>query len=395
MANKGTVIKIHNKRAVIMTDQCDFKEIVLKYPAQVGDTVDYRDEDIQYNSGSRKLPALVASVLLCLFFVSSLILYKPLLDPVYAYISFDINPGLEIKIDRNIQVIGVRSFNQDGQQLLEHNQISNGALDQAISYIIRQSRQDSYLHADKMNYVAVSLYYPGDIRERNFLSDLNAMIAKELEDNHLKATIFYYMVNKQAYEQASQYNVSPARWVIWQAAQHSGFNYDLNGDLPWQDKRLLDTASGKADRVIDIGARDGAANLNGKAPETQPIRQQESAGREDRGTQGQLSPLPQNADTGNQPEERVFNNSGAGDAANDPNTDQQQYGDHDSRLNKEDSASHMPNEYADTEKTGQSAGAANGSSSSSGGNIERSSSSEESKGSNGSSGSSGSAGSGR
>lgn len=269
MAGKGIIIKVHDNQAVIMTDQCEFKEITLKSRALAGDMVAYSDEDLKHYTRYSKIPALVASVLLCCLLAASL-LYKPFPGGTYAFVTFDINPSFELSIDRDNLVTSARSLNKEGEFLLDQAKIINRPLDQAVSQIIRQNCQDGHLVADKTHNIAVSLYFPGDNDDLGFLDNLDALITKELNDNNVAAAIFYFQIDRETYDEALQYNVSPSRLVMWEAARECGLNYDLNGSLPWSDSRLTGIASGHACRSVRLQARHGMENPSGEPPGDQP-----------------------------------------------------------------------------------------------------------------------------
>lgn len=249
MGNKATIIEIHHDRAIVMTDQCDFKELKLKHPAEVGDTIDYLDKDLLNKPDYSRIPALVASVLLCCLLISSL-LYKTPPGHVYAYVSFDINPSLQLGINKDYQVIEARGFNQDGQLLLNQGKISVITLDQAVSNIFKQTFDNLHLNRAQENYLLVTVYFPGDQVDAEFINNINNLLSEELGMNHVRATLFYFNIDKAAYERALEQNVSPGRWILWQTARESGFDFDLYGDLPWSENWLRELAYGNAQQIV-------------------------------------------------------------------------------------------------------------------------------------------------
>lgn len=300
MTGRGTIIKIRNNRAVIMTDQCEFIEIVLKSPARVGDTVGYSDADIWHTSAYSKMTAVVASVLLCCL-LAVFLLYQPFSGGTYAFISFDINPSFELGVDKDNRVTKVRGLNSDGELLLDQIHISGSSLNQAVSEIVRQSHLDGYMDADKIHYIAVSVYFPDDVNDQGFLDNLDALISKDLNNNNIPGIIFYYKIDKQTYDGAWQNHVSPSRWLLWRAAQQSGFNYDLSGDLPWWDGQFTAIASANACQAIKLQTRLGADEPTGEIPGVQQgqIPYQDQKGSEiNHSDQGQNSRLiPETSDS--------------------------------------------------------------------------------------------------
>ena len=91
----------------------------------------------------------VASLLVACF-LCALLFLQPTEEKVFAYVSVDINPSLEVSVTKDLRVIDLQACNDDGRRILkELKQWENKQLQEVIRAIIKQSQEDKYLTNDK------------------------------------------------------------------------------------------------------------------------------------------------------------------------------------------------------------------------------------------------------
>ncbi|MGE5403345.1 MAG: anti-sigma factor domain-containing protein, partial [Candidatus Saccharibacteria bacterium] len=137
---KGTVIEKYRSRAVIMTDTCEFIEVKIKSHVMVGDEILYTPSDIL--SGQRtvwKVVAMAASFIL-FFALSYFSVQSYYEDRVYAQVAMDINPSLEMNINKDYRVVDARGFNEDGTALLQKVDLEGMTLNAAVYEVLKQCK---------------------------------------------------------------------------------------------------------------------------------------------------------------------------------------------------------------------------------------------------------------
>ncbi|MFZ5633480.1 MAG: anti-sigma factor domain-containing protein [Bacillota bacterium] len=224
MPNKGTVIQVFRGRAVIMTDRCEYREIKINRFLQPGDQVEYSPGDIiRERQYPVKTLSLVASLLICCLIAFGVFQHM-LAARVYAYIGLDINPSLEIAIDKDYRVVSVAGFNDDGNKVIQNSSLSNTGLDQALQVIIQNCRDGNYLKVKQPNYIAVSLCTPGEAVSRELLAHLDGVLTKALADRNVDARVYYFRLDEDTRDRALKNKVSPARYLLWTEAGKRGFS---------------------------------------------------------------------------------------------------------------------------------------------------------------------------
>ena len=117
-------------------------------------TKEYVMQQIQHHSkhGSSTKRALIPAIacLFLLFFGGRWLFFTPT-----ATISMDINPSIELNVNRFNQVIGVQSYNDDGEKLLESLDVLYMDYEQAVNTIMNNEMIASLLEQDEIMSIAV------------------------------------------------------------------------------------------------------------------------------------------------------------------------------------------------------------------------------------------------
>ncbi|OFD57664.1 membrane protein [Bacillus mycoides] len=149
--NKGIVMDIKKHSVVVLTPNGEFITFKRKvHSYMIG-------EEISFNKQEQRAPRFSipsflkpASLLVTCFLCVLLFFYNQPEEKVFAYVSVDINPSLEVSVTKDLRVIDLRACNDDGRRILkEIKQWENKDLQDVIRTIIKQSQEDKYLTNDK------------------------------------------------------------------------------------------------------------------------------------------------------------------------------------------------------------------------------------------------------
>ncbi|KZD36142.1 hypothetical protein B4081_1794 [Bacillus cereus] len=149
--NKGIVMDIKKHSVVVLTPNGEFITCKRK-----GDSC-IIGEEISFDEQEQKAPHFSipsflkpASILVACFLFAVLFFYNQPEEKVFAYVSVDINPSLEVSVTKDFRVIDLQACNDDGRRILkELKQWENKQLQEVIRTIIKQSQEDKYLTNDK------------------------------------------------------------------------------------------------------------------------------------------------------------------------------------------------------------------------------------------------------
>ncbi|MET3201019.1 UNVERIFIED_ORG: outer membrane biosynthesis protein TonB [Bacillus proteolyticus] len=149
--NKGIVMDIKKHSVVVLTPNGEFITCKRKGDSCIiGEEISFDEQEQKASHFS--IPSFLkpASILVACFLFAVLFFYNQPEEKVFAYVSVDINPSLEVSVTKDFRVIDLQACNDDGRRILkELKQWENKQLQEVIRTIIKQSQEDKYLTNDK------------------------------------------------------------------------------------------------------------------------------------------------------------------------------------------------------------------------------------------------------
>ncbi|MBE7121512.1 anti-sigma factor domain-containing protein [Bacillus cereus] len=151
MMNKGIVMDIKKHSVVVLTPNGEFITFKRKvHSYMIGEEISFNEQ--KQRAPRFSIPSFLkpASLLVTCFLCVLLFFYNQPEEKVFAYVSVDINPSLEVSVTKDLRVIDLRACNDDGRRILkEMKRWENKHLQDVIRTIIKQSQEDKYLTNDK------------------------------------------------------------------------------------------------------------------------------------------------------------------------------------------------------------------------------------------------------
>jgi len=212
---KGLVLKIKKHYALVLTKENDYKKIAIKDGLFVGQKILFLEEDIIKSEVNKSVNimrnkviafATTAAMVLIMIFGSNMM-------PVstYALISIDINPSLDIRIDKDQNVIEIIPLNDDANDIYNDDMIDSNIFD-VIDELILNAETLNYL-TEENNHILISSANLND-KGNEALSDL---ITSHLENDlelHTNVQIIYVESDKETAKESLNKGVSLGRLEI-------------------------------------------------------------------------------------------------------------------------------------------------------------------------------------
>lgn len=153
MIKSGMVVKVERRTAIVMSPTGEFHKIGIKGEKPfVGQEL--QGEIIKRNTYYRSI--IAAAIIL--FVVLSGVMYNRYTP--YAVVRVNINPSIELKADRQGEVVSFKGLNKDGERVLSEISIKNKALDDALKLIVTQAKKDNFINSQytaKGNIITVNI----------------------------------------------------------------------------------------------------------------------------------------------------------------------------------------------------------------------------------------------
>ncbi|QWH18450.1 anti-sigma factor domain-containing protein [Bacillus mycoides] len=207
--NKGIVMDIKKHSVVVLTPNGEFITFKRKvHSYMIGEEISFNEQEQRAPRFS--IPSFLKPVsLLVTCFLCVLLFYNQPEEKVFAYVSVDINPSLEVSVTKDLRVIDLRACNDDGRRILkEMKRWENKHLQDVIRTIIKQSQKDKYLTNDKqVMLTAVTKDKSLEPQLEKAMQELK----KEYEIKHV--TVVYQSSTMQIRENANKAGVGTGVYI--------------------------------------------------------------------------------------------------------------------------------------------------------------------------------------
>ncbi|MEO1815049.1 MAG: hypothetical protein ABGU93_05590 [Acetobacterium sp.] len=157
----------------------------------------------------KPISAAVAGCLVMLFCVSTWFVE---FNTPESIIALDANQSVEIVTNKHKQILSVKAYDQDVQQLLDEENFSQSNLEDSVGVIVTTMIKNGYLDGDS-SVVMVTVENQSTAKADNLATSLNQVIKDSATAENVAATVVRQSVtpDSQTVTEAEQYNVSTGK----------------------------------------------------------------------------------------------------------------------------------------------------------------------------------------
>lgn len=202
---KGIVFDIVDGRATILKNDGGFAEVAAKPGWQTGDLVTVQARRIRF-------PVIIAAAASLLLAFGALFTVLAVSGSQAALISLDINPSMELGINRFGRVISAVARNDEGAAVLETVEVDGMTYDDAVLRLMEDGAVSRYLAENGLLVFSVQADNPA-WREELFAS-LRRQADGYLSAHHGGATAEYFMVDGRAVGAAHRHGVTAGKYML-------------------------------------------------------------------------------------------------------------------------------------------------------------------------------------
>ncbi|WFD10471.1 anti-sigma factor domain-containing protein [Tepidibacter hydrothermalis] len=216
---KGKVIDIRKDCIVVLTQEKEYVKLKKKQGEEEGSEIYFFEEDLIKENKTiiYKTFALVAATLMLFFNIfpnnnveNNMVSFA---EDTFAVVSVDINPSIELEIDENLKVIDVKSYNKDGNRIVDKNKIIGKYFTIAIKDVVENADTKGYFEGtDKDVLISVA-----PIKEE-FSSEVD-LVEKQLKYMAIeeKDKKYIYMESQNGeIEKSRKEGISLGKYVVYE-----------------------------------------------------------------------------------------------------------------------------------------------------------------------------------
>lgn len=157
-------------------------------------------------------------------------------------VSIDVNPSIELEVNRQEKVLRATPLNDDAQTILDGMELEGVNLKTAVNAVIGSMVQNGYL-TDEINSILLSVDNDDEAKRIALQEELTQGVNESLQQLSVNGTVFAQSLNSSAELKAlaEQYGISEGKayWVQMLTAADSTLSADVLAKLSINDLALL------------------------------------------------------------------------------------------------------------------------------------------------------------
>lgn len=222
--NKGVVLEKHNHFMIVMTNDGQFVKAKLDDEVDVGQETSYYPIRAKNWLGIWKekhfLPAIAAAVML-IFLLPVLQLFSD--ERVYGFVTVDINPSIELQLNKDYEVIGAKGYNEDGEKMVLQleEKVLGQPLNVVVDQLITKGNELGYLSNERDIYISSSLNLTEELWGESYDLWMHTIQEK------YEVNFFTISVDEETIEEAKKLSISPTKYVFFQNDREKGIDIDV------------------------------------------------------------------------------------------------------------------------------------------------------------------------
>lgn len=255
-------MEVKKKKAIVLTPEGQFLEHPYQGPPpELGAEIELGEQRNWDYWGLIRIAALLVII------VIPFLTLQPLFTPdIFAYVTVDINPSIELAIDKNEKVLSVTSLNNEGEKLITKVNIKNIPLTEAIELITEAAIQEKYIAADRDNTVFIS-YSQVDQNKKTTQdqekeintnneakqikrTQLEGKVQEVVNRNQQQASVEFVQVSFELRDQAKEMGLSSGKFALVLEAQDIGIEINVDSIKEKGIVHAIKEAGGNPGQII-------------------------------------------------------------------------------------------------------------------------------------------------
>ncbi len=221
---KGTVISTDRTHAYIYTSDCQMVRRRLQPDMNVGEEIIMetdRESNKQFGLSRTFKYALIAVSVLLVISLGVFIGQSVTKNQVYAKLSIDVNPSLELSLNRDLDVVTAKAMNSEAEALLEGQKLEGLNWKDAVMLWTTVLKNNQY----DVKTVLLSAVIPAG--ESDFTAALTSMEGSQGEDAlHGVAVRVLYSNDENVVKDAKKNTLSIGRQMLLDQSRYQNQNWD-------------------------------------------------------------------------------------------------------------------------------------------------------------------------
>lgn len=126
---------------------------------------------------------------------------------VYSYVTLDINPSMEWKLDEQQKVVSITAYNRDADNILKELKLEGKQLDSALELLLNNEKFSSYM---KKGFLEVSVYSENSSVSLELEQQINRYLEQSMPQNQFHCS----HLDEETHHEAQQHHMSAGKYRV-------------------------------------------------------------------------------------------------------------------------------------------------------------------------------------
>jgi len=127
------------------------------------------------------------------------------------YLDIDINPSLELDVNRFDRVVNVKYFNEDAKNLIEESELCGCKSEEAVSLVLEAANLSGYISQDETTVVSLAVCSNGTKSDNNNTATLLGACTSTIEQQYNNVAIYSATISSDTKKEADSVYISAGK----------------------------------------------------------------------------------------------------------------------------------------------------------------------------------------
>ncbi|TYQ14864.1 UNVERIFIED_CONTAM: anti-sigma factor-like protein [Acetivibrio alkalicellulosi] len=238
MKRSGVVLELDKKRAIVINSEGRYI-IIKRNPSMfIGEEIEFESSEV-INFKKRVISGALAAASVAAIIIVTVLMNVNLLNEssIYAFIDIDINPSIELSIDKSFTVIKTNYLNEDAKRLLKNIKVDGLNINEAVLEIVEISKSKGFLSSFEENVVYICASLNIDLEETDkFISSQEAILQRVLTDIEISLNTSHnnsYIIQTEKVlpetrQEAKNNKLSMGKYSLYTKTQEQGLDMTMD-----------------------------------------------------------------------------------------------------------------------------------------------------------------------
>ncbi|MCG0276207.1 MAG: anti-sigma factor domain-containing protein [Thermosediminibacteraceae bacterium] len=249
---KAVIVEKERDYIIVVSERGDFKKIYNTYKdRQIGDEIDIPEEN-PYSILFRRIASLAAVFILTVVLAGYCVAF---FSPV-TYVTMDVNPSVEISLNRFDRVIEVEGLNEDGARIVgDKAYFKSMPAEEVVRILLERAREHNLIGPDSV--VVFTISNVRDEKKPQLEKKLEETAKKEMEETgnisiqqqgQENKKILVQQASIKLHNQAKSMGISQGKLLLYEKLKKEDPRVDLERIKKMRVKDILEELKSKAEK---------------------------------------------------------------------------------------------------------------------------------------------------